>query len=52
MPDLKEEFSEKFAVKLNEELVAKLHKLAEAREGDLNTVVAELLKKGMENKSK
>ena len=41
-----------FAVKLNEDLVAKLHKLAEAREGDLNAVVAELLKKGMENKSK
>jgi hypothetical protein len=41
-----------FAVKLNEALVAKLHTLAEAREGDLNAVVAELLKKGMESKAK
>ena len=41
-----------FAVKLNEELVARLHKLAEGREGDLSAVVAELLKKGLERKSK
>ena len=41
-----------FAVKLNEELVARLHKLAEGREGDLNAVVAELLKKGLEGKAK
>ena len=41
-----------FAVKLNEELVAKLHALAEKREGNLNEVVAELLKKGMESKAK
>ena len=41
-----------FAVKLNEELVAKLHSLAQAREGDLNAVVAELLKKGLETKPK
>ena len=41
-----------FAVKLNEELVAKLHALAEKRGGNLNEVVAELLKKGMESKAK
>ena len=41
-----------FAVKLNEELVAKLHALAQGREGGLNQVVAELLKKGMESKAK
>jgi hypothetical protein len=41
-----------FAVKLNETLVAKLHKLAESHEGGLNAVVAELLKKGMESKAK
>jgi len=41
-----------FAVKLNEGLVAKLHKLAEGRDGDLNAVVAELLGKGMEGKAK
>ena len=41
-----------FAVKLNEELVAKLHALANGREGGLNEVVAELLKKGLDSKSK
>ena len=41
-----------FAVKLNEGMVAALHKLAEGRDGDLNAVVAELLKKGMESKAK
>jgi hypothetical protein len=41
-----------FAVKLNEELVASLHALAQSREGGLNAVVAELLKKGMESKAK
>jgi hypothetical protein len=41
-----------FAVKLNEELVAKLHELAKGREGGLNEVVAELLKKGMGSKAK
>jgi hypothetical protein len=41
-----------FAVKLNEELVAKLHERAKGREGGLNEVVAELLKKGMESKAK
>ena len=41
-----------FAVKLNEELVAKLHELAKDREGGLNEVVAELLKKGMGSKAK
>ena len=41
-----------FAVKLNEELVAKLHALAQKREGGLNEVVAELLKKGMDSKPK
>ena len=41
-----------FAVKLNEELVAKLHELAKGREGGLNEVVAELLKKGMASKAK
>ena len=41
-----------FAVKLNEELVAKLHDRAKGREGGLNEVVAELLKKGLESKSK
>ena len=41
-----------FAVKLNEELVAKLHALAQGREGGLNAVVAELLHKGMESKAK
>jgi hypothetical protein len=41
-----------FAVKLNEELVAKLHALAQGREGGLNAVVAELLKKGMDGKAK
>ena len=37
-----------FAVKLNEELVAKLHELAKDREGDLNEVVTELLTRGIE----
>ena len=41
-----------FAVKLNEELVAKLHALAKDREGGLNEVVAELLKKSMGSKAK
>jgi hypothetical protein len=41
-----------FAVKLNEDLVARLHALAQARDGDLNAVVADLLKKGMEGKAK
>lgn len=41
-----------FAVKLNEELVAKLHTLAKDRAGGLNEVVAELLRKGMESKAK
>ena len=41
-----------FAVKLNEEVVAKLHALAQGREGGLNAVVSELLKKGMESKAK
>ena len=41
-----------FAVKINEELVAKLHELAKGREGGLNEVVAELLKKGMASKAK
>ncbi len=41
-----------FAVKLNEELVAKIQALAQAREGDLNAVVAELLKKGLDSKAK
>ena len=41
-----------FAVKLNEELVAKLHALAQGKEGGLNQVVADLLKKGMESKAK
>ena len=41
-----------FAVKLNEQLVAKLHALAQGRDGGLNEVVAELLKKGMESKAK
>jgi hypothetical protein len=39
-----------FAVKLNEELVAKLHELAKDRAGGLNEVVTELLTKGMEGK--
>ncbi len=41
-----------FAVKLNEDLVRQLHALAQGREGGLNTVVAELLKKGMAGKAK
>jgi len=41
-----------FAVKLNEQLVAKLHALAQGKEGGLNQVVADLLKKGMESKAK
>jgi len=41
-----------FAVKLNEELVAKLHELAKGREGGLNEVVAELLEKGLGSKAK
>ena len=41
-----------FAVKLNEALVAKLHTLAQGREGGLNEVVAELLRKGLESKAK
>ena len=41
-----------FAVKLNEELVARIHALAKAREGDLNAVVGELLKKGLDSKAK
>jgi hypothetical protein len=41
-----------FAVKLNEDLVAKLHERAKGREGGLNEVVAELLKKGLESKTK
>jgi len=41
-----------FAVKLNEDLVAKLHALAQGKEGGLNRVVADLLKKGMESKAK
>ena len=40
------------AVKLNEELVAKLQGLAKAREGDLTAVVTELLKKGFDSKAK
>jgi hypothetical protein len=32
--------------------VARLHALAQARDGDLNAVVADLLKKGMEGKAK
>ncbi len=40
------------AVKLNEELVAKLHERAKGREGGLNEVVAELLRKGLESKAK
>jgi hypothetical protein len=39
-----------FAVKLNGELVRQVRALAEARQGDLNEVVAELLQKGMESK--
>ena len=41
-----------FAVKLNGELVAKLHALAQTRKADFNEVVADLLKKGMESKPK
>ena len=41
-----------FAVKLNGELVAKLHALAQTRKADLNEVVADLLKKGLESKAK
>jgi hypothetical protein len=41
-----------FAVKLNEELVAKLHERAKGKEGGLNEVVAELLRKGLESKAK
>ena len=41
-----------FAVKLNEELVAKIQDLAKAREGDLTAVVSELLKKGLDSKAK
>ena len=41
-----------FAIKLNEELVAKLHALAKGRDGGINEVVAELLRKGMESKAK
>ena len=36
-----------FAVKLNEELVSKLHALAEEQKTGLNELVAELLEKGM-----
>ena len=36
-----------FAVKLNEELVSKLHSLAEERKTGINELVAELLEKGM-----
>ena len=41
-----------FAVKLNEELVSKLHALAQAHKGGLNQMVAELLTKGMESNAK
>ena len=41
-----------FAVKLNEDLVAKLHERAKGREGGLNEVVAELLKRGLDSKAK
>lgn len=41
-----------FAVKLNDGLVAKLHELAQKHEGGLNGLVADLLRKGMESKSK
>jgi hypothetical protein len=37
-----------FAVKLNQELVKKLHSLAEERQVPLNEVVTELLEKGLE----
>jgi predicted HicB family RNase H-like nuclease len=37
-----------FAVKLNGELVQKLHALAARRKTSLNDVVAELLEKGLE----
>ena len=40
-----------FAVKLDETLVARLHELAQGREGGLNAVVAELLKKGLDSKA-
>lgn len=36
-----------FAVKLNSELVEELKQLAKAGDGDLNALVASLLKKGM-----
>ncbi|WP_342119009.1 hypothetical protein [Pseudoduganella sp. OTU4001] len=38
-----------FAVKLNGELVKRLHALATERGTDLNTVVAEVLAKGLDN---
>ena len=41
-----------FAVKLNEELVAKLHALAQNRDDGLNGVVAELINKGLASKAK
>ncbi len=41
-----------FAVKLNGELVATLHALAQTRKTDLSEVVADLLKKGLESKAK
>lgn len=37
-----------FAVKLDAELVRRVHALALSREGDVNKVVAELLRKGLE----
>ncbi|MCW7539255.1 hypothetical protein OOT46_15530 [Aquabacterium sp. A7-Y] len=37
-----------FAVKLHSDLVKQLHERAAARGGDLNELVAELLKKGLE----
>lgn len=36
-----------FAVKLDGELVARVHALAQARKTELNDVVAELLRKGL-----
>lgn len=38
-----------FAVKLNGDLVKRLHALATERGTDLNTVVAEVLAKGLDN---
>lgn len=37
-----------FAVKLDAELVKRIHALAQSREGGVNEVVAELLRKGLE----